>query len=138
MANPWNETKSEYFARIRNHAFQRGCDYDVANFIAAQSCLETNFGCSEICIDNLNFFGMKMPKFRLTTAFGENRGHAAYRNLHDSFADYLLWCQYYGFSQRHMRNLDAFIAKLRKSPYCPKEDYVDSIIKVFKIYKDVC
>lgn len=61
--------------------------------VLAQIRLETGNLSSNICKNNKNLFGMKLPKKRETTAIGEQFGHANYANYSDSVKDYALWQQ---------------------------------------------
>lgn len=66
-----------------------------ADLVFKQSVLETGGFTSDIFIENHNLFGMKMPHTRITTATGENRGHAMYKHWTDSVEDYALWQDFY-------------------------------------------
>lgn len=110
-------------------------DISVATFIACQSALETSYGCSHICKANLNFFGMKYPMKRLTSALLELNGHAAYPDRFCSIVDYFLYLQYNSFSVRCMDDLITFIDKLSKTKYNPDMDsYISTIKDVYIAY----
>lgn len=110
---------------------------EVARFIACQSSLETAEFKSAIYRENMNLFGMKMPKKRVTTAVKESRGHAAYASYFSSVFDYLLWLQMSGFTQNDLKDLGKFIARLEKSHYCPSYSYVQTIVSLYnKFYNN--
>lgn len=108
---------------------------DVASFIASQIMLETAFLSSRICVENHNLFGMKHPKSRLTLSVGERYKHAYFSKYADSVADYVLWCQYNGFTQKHFADLDLFRSRLANSKFNPYDDYISRIDKIFNQYK---
>lgn len=107
---------------------------EVAKFITCQFALESNFGASDIYQQNNNICGMKLPKYRITCAQSSRRSHAYYICVEDSIWDYFIWLCYYGFSQKHLHDLDGFIEQMRKCPYCPAPDYVDRILNLKSQY----
>lgn len=108
--------------------------FDVALFIACQAALETGFFQSKIYCENHNYFGMKFPSKRITTAYKEFRGHACYYSYQSCIVDYFIWCQMNGFGQSTLKKLDDFILKLQSSNYCPSSSYVQTIISIFNKY----
>ena len=76
----------------------------------AQSMWETGHFKSNVFKSNFNLFGMKKPEKRPTTATGENRGHAQYKNWVDSVKDYKMWQD----SQKKLSLL-------------PKNQYIDNL-----------
>lgn len=128
-------SRSDYFTQVSDFFFEAGvCSREVANFIAAQSCLETDYGTSAIFLECHNAFGMKFPKKRMTTAVHERRNHSAYVQLYSSFLDYLLWLASFGFVKKDMYDVDRFTAKMRRSGFNPSASYVDTVLKIYKCY----
>lgn len=127
--------KKKFFTGIFNQVMHFSVSPDVAKFIAAQCCLESDFGLSRIAHDNHNLFGMKLPHSRVTTAIDINHGHAVYNDPLDSIIDYMLWLEHFDFNQKDLTNLDRFKRCLKASPYCPKPDYVERIEKIYEQYK---
>jgi flagellum-specific peptidoglycan hydrolase FlgJ len=68
---------------------------DHPHIVLAQAKLETGHFKSTIFLENNNLFGMKQARSRPTTALGEHRGHAVYRNWRESLIDYVLYSAYY-------------------------------------------
>lgn len=60
---------------------------------------ETGGFTSPIFRENNNFFGMKRPTIRQTTAIGENRGHAVFASLEKSVEDILLYLKARDYKQ---------------------------------------
>jgi hypothetical protein len=65
----------------------------------AVSYHETGGWKSPIYKENKNFFGMKLPTIRETTAIGENRGHAVFNSYEDSARDQLLYLKARAYKQ---------------------------------------
>lgn len=59
--------------------------------VLAQSLLETGWFTSKMFNKNNNLFGMKLAKYRQTTAVGERYGHAKYDSWIESVWDYQIW-----------------------------------------------
>jgi flagellum-specific peptidoglycan hydrolase FlgJ len=57
----------------------------------AQMKLESANGTSKVFKENNNLFGMKLPKFRPTTALGEKNNHSYYSHWRQSVVDYAIW-----------------------------------------------
>jgi flagellum-specific peptidoglycan hydrolase FlgJ len=57
----------------------------------AQMKLESANGSSKVFKENNNLFGMKLPKFRPTTALGEKNNHSYYSHWRQSVVDYAIW-----------------------------------------------
>lgn len=121
----------ENFGQIASTIFLMKGSKEVAQFVMAQSILETNHYKSNIYKKNNNLFGMKLAKTRLTTAHGENRGHAMYVNTETSLVDYMLWLTYNGFTQNTLKDLDKFKLRLINSGYCPQKDYIKRIEEIY-------
>lgn len=73
-------------------AFLKHIDrFENPRVVMAQALHETNLFSSNIWRENKNAFGLKVPKYRTTTAIGTNRGHAVYKNAEECIIDYILW-----------------------------------------------
>lgn len=107
---------------------------DVLAFITSQVMLETGWLSSDVYLNNYNVVGMRHPRVRITFSKCKANGHAVYGSPLESFADYFLWMQYNRFTMADLNDLDLFISKLRKSNFNPSEKYVDTILKIYKIY----
>jgi len=57
----------------------------------SQAILESGSFTSKLAKHNNNFFGMRYPKVRQTTAVGQRYGYARYLSWKDSVKDYKLW-----------------------------------------------
>ena len=90
--------------------------------VFAQSILESARYTSNICIENSNLFGMKLPTQRPTTAIGENRGHAVYHNWIDSVIDLALWQEYYLSHGYSIDNYEVFLRKFNQN-----ENYINTL-----------
>lgn len=109
----------------------------VMVFVACQSALETAYGTSHVYLDNHNLFGMRYPKSRINLALNEHLGHACYVSDRDSVVDYLfLWCSFNKFIASDLLKSDAFITKLSSSGFNPSSKYIDTIISIYKSYKN--
>ena len=131
-----NEKNKAFLERVSLFISQRFtfvCP-EVAHFIASISALESDFGQSAISQDNTNFFGMKFPKVRLSTAIGENRGHSVYPSFGASVCDFFYWLQYFGFSQKHFRDLKVFKSKFFRSPYNTHLSYQFRVESIYNQY----
>lgn len=102
----------------------------VAQFIACLAGLESNFGNSNIALENHNIVGMKYPHVRLSTCNGENRGHASYSRWELSIIDFFYWCQYNGFTKKNFVSLTSFVNKFKKSFYNPSPFYCDKVNQI--------
>ena len=107
---------------------------EVAKWIACLSGLESFFGTSQIASDCKNFFGMKLPNVRISTALGERRGHAYYSSFESSVFDFFYWCQYAGMIQGDFKTLDGFICKFRLTKYNPNSEYCGRISNLKEQY----
>lgn len=88
-------------------------DLNIAHpdIVIAQAIIESGNFKSNIFKENNNLFGMKMPKYRKTTAIGINRGHAVYKNWRESVIDYALWQgerAKYSTANQYLRRLKSY------------------------------
>lgn len=74
---------------IYDTCLQYGVNDNIARLAVAQASFETFRFTSAIFKENNNAFGYKYVGQKLAT--GENRGHATYKNLHDSVLEWVLY-----------------------------------------------
>jgi hypothetical protein len=86
--------------------------------VMAQAKWESAHFKSKVFQENNNLFGMKLARQRDTTAIGENRGHAKYKNWQDSVKDYKLWQD---SNRMGILPKEQYINKL-SNIYCPPPD----------------
>ena len=86
--------------------------------VMAQAKWESAHFKSNVFKENNNMFGMKLAHQRDTTAIGENRNHAKYKNWQDAVKDYKLWQSSNGMDKLPKEN---YINKL-STVYCPPPD----------------
>jgi len=84
----------------------------------AQAKWESGHFQSPVFKENNNMFGMKLAHQRDTTAIGENRNHAKYKNWQDAVKDYKLWQSSNGMDRLPK---EKYINKL-STIYCPPPD----------------
>lgn len=91
----------------------------------AQIILETNALKSKICLKNNNLFGMKMAKYRPTTAKGIRYRHAYYDNFIESIRDYKLYQDY--FLVENCPDEYSYLKMLEKNRYATALHYVSAL-----------
>lgn len=91
----------------------------------AQIILETNSLKSKICLNNNNLFGMKMAKYRPTTAKGIRYKHAYYDNFIESIRDYKLYQDY--FDVENCPDEYSYLKMLEKNRYAKALHYVSAL-----------
>lgn len=113
-------------AKLRPYLEQLNIRFiDVA---IAQSMEETGHYGSAIFKESHNLFGMKLAVVRPTTAIGELRGHALYRNWRDSCIDYALFqARYAGKIVTEDQYID-FLGKV----YATNPEYKNNLRKHLK------
>lgn len=101
-------------------------EYDVQHKDVAlrQIALETGFLTSDICLNNHNLFGMRLPKIRPTTATGERKRHATYEHWTDSIRDYALW------QDNMYEGGDDYYAFLRNVGYAECTSYINKLKRI--------
>jgi len=90
---------------------------NLEKFLIAQSKFETANYTSNIFRENNNLFGMKLPKSRSTTATGENRGHATFKNTRDSVIDMTKWLNMYRSQAQRITTLSEYVTFLKSKRY---------------------
>lgn len=110
---------------------------DTAQMITAQAAHESGNFTSPVFIHNNNPFGMKLAEIRMTTAIGENRGHAVYSDLDSAVKDYWLYykAQKYPYS---WQDTDTFVEALKSHYYFEADttEYKIAVKKFYKLYFD--
>ena len=91
----------------------------------AQIILETNSLKSKICLKNNNLFGMKMAKYRPTTAKGIRYKHAYYDNYIESIRDYKLYQDY--FDVENCPDEYSYLKMLETNRYAKALHYVSTL-----------
>jgi uncharacterized FlgJ-related protein len=89
----------------------------------AQSIIESGSYTSDVYTKANNCFGMKLAKQRPTTAIGEYKGYAKYKNIRDCLIDYALWQQNYLSGI----NTNEDYLKLLERVYAEDKDYINKI-----------
>lgn len=110
---------------------------EVCDFVACQFALESNFGISTLARNNNNYFGMKNPLVRISTAVhaGDSNYHwAQYNGLSACVIDYLLCLQYHRPLSTNYDTIEHFSKFLIKF-YCPERDYIDKINLIYQQFK---
>lgn len=97
-----------------------------ARFIVAQAAHETAGFTSDIYKENNNCFGMKLARVRKTTATGENKGHAVYRNIEDCIEDFKIYYINFQYLPTY-QNIEAYVEALKKRGYF--EDNLNNYIQ---------
>ncbi|MBN1386844.1 MAG: glucosaminidase domain-containing protein [Bacteroidales bacterium] len=96
----------------------------------AQIILETNSLTSKICLKNNNLFGMKLAKYRPTTAKGIRYKHAYYDNFIESIRDYKLYQDY--FLVENCPDEYSYLKMLETNRYATAMHYVEALRKIIE------
>jgi len=91
----------------------------------AQIILETNALKSKICLKNNNLFGMKMARYRPTTAKDVRYKHAYYENFIESIRDYKLYQDF--FLVENCPDEYSYLKMLEKNRYATALHYVSTL-----------
>lgn len=86
-----------------------------------QAILETADFTSELCRYANNYFGMRLPKSRCTSAVGEYKNHAQYNHWWNSVMDYKYWQDYY---YEHGWNMENYLTFLHGVQYATDDYYI--------------
>ncbi len=95
------------------------------DIVIRQILLETNYFTSDICQNNNNLFGMRLPSKRETTAVGKRKGYAIYEGWISSIEDFKLWQENWKVKD----NTD-YIKLLIRVGYAEDQSYIDKIKKI--------
>ena len=128
-------TYKDYVTYVRALLIREGFTDEMAKLITAQAGFETGNFTSVIFKENNNLFGMKLPRVRKTTAIGENRGHAVYKNLEDSIKDYWLYSKALGYLASYSSIVNWVRALVQKKYFEAKpEDYQKGVEFYYQKY----
>lgn len=111
------------------------CSQEVANYIASQIALESNFGQSRLSKLYNNETGMKFPKVRPTTAIYETeKQFAAYNKKADSILDLFIWCIWNKIKKEELHKIELYKTFIQKHGYCTDLDYTTRIDTIYNQY----
>lgn len=99
----------------------------------AQAILESGNFKSKIAIQNNNFFGMRLPKSRQTTAVGQKSGYARYLSWKDSVRDFKMW-QDSLFKKKPNMTRSQYLSYLNRI-YSETPNYISQIRLITEINK---
>lgn len=106
--------------------------HNVALFIACQFALESDFGCSRLARECNNISGMRSPSLRLTLDVYHASGEfAVFYSWSECISDYFLWLAWNHFNLDDFQDLNKFKRKLVSCGYCPENDYINRINKIY-------
>lgn len=100
----------------------------------AQAILESGNFKSKIAKENNNFFGMRLPKSRQTTAVGQKSGYARYLSWKDSIRDFKLW-QDSLFKKKPNMTRSQYLSYLNRI-YSETPNYISRIRLITQINKN--
>jgi len=100
----------------------------------AQAILESGNFKSKIAKENNNFFGMRVPRSRKTTAVGQKSGYARYLSWKDSVKDFKLW-QDSVFKKKPNMTRSQYISYLNRI-YSETPNYISSIRLIVETNKN--
>jgi len=98
------EIKKHFFVEeIRNKPMTSGLFIQALKYelidnpeiVHKQAVIEAGWFTSQVFLEGNNPIGMRLAKFRPTTAIGEIDCHAKYSSWHDAVVDYGLWQKWY-------------------------------------------
>ena len=124
------ETTAEPFSEEALLKFMKELRIKYPETVISQARLETGNFTSDIFKENHNLFGMKVAGKRPTSAIGEHRGHAQYRDWKDSVIDYALF-QSYIIAKLPKNNIDEYRNYIQKF-YSETSDYLTRIDRTIK------
>lgn len=132
-----NEKQIKFIFDISQDFRDFGILDNVADFIACQFALESNFGRARMVETKHNYCGMKCPSYRptLDLDFKPNQ-FARYRSLIECEIDYLLWLAYNRFNRFDLSCIDSFSRLLKAKSYCPEKDYIEKIQSIYQLFKN--
>lgn len=92
----------------------------------AQLKLESANGTSDIFKNGNNLFGLKVPRYRATTALGTRNNHAYYSHWRQSILDYAFFCTY-SMNQENSSSQDEWVKYLGRN-YAQDNSYEKKLI----------
>jgi len=116
----------QYYLFSKENMIRLITELNIAHpdIVIAQAMIESGNFKSNIFKENHNLFGMKMPKYRKTTAMGTNRGHAVYSSWRQSVIDYALW---QGKRAKHQSS-SQYLSRLKS--YATDPNYINKIKQI--------
>jgi uncharacterized FlgJ-related protein len=122
---------------IMSILLENGYDSLFSTFVVAQAMHETGLFSSPVFYENMNLFGMKMPRKRVTYAIGVNRGHAVYNSYEECIQDYVIYLQ--TVSIKHAKDPVEFVRQLHKKKYFTDklENYKRAVVAHHKKLKEI-
>lgn len=132
-----NDSQKAFIVMLIPEFLRFGFQRDVAEFIACQFALESNFGRSHLATLFNNYCGMRMPLVRINVVLAQDpkTGFAIYSSLFDCILDYMLCLQYHRPISSIRTSVDRFKFFIKEF-YCPEKDYIDKITNLLKSYKN--
>lgn len=107
----------------------------------AQYILESNYGKSRIYRENNNGWGLKVPKYRETTAVGENLGHAKFESIGDAALDYIkrqdYWIPIFERNYFKIESEQDYLCFLEKTGYAEDPNYTNKLRNIIKRLKSM-
>jgi len=110
---------------------EAGINPTMSGYLVAQAAHETANFTSDIFKENNNLFGMKLPKVRQTTATGENRGHATFKDIESCIEDMRLYLKYMGYLSTYS-SIEKYIESLKEKRYFT--DTIENYTKGMKYF----
>jgi len=111
---------SDVFTPERLYNYIVECGIKFPDIVYRQALLESGRFSSDIFVCGNNLFGMKVAKQRPTTATGEYKGHAEYRDWRASVQDYALFQSAF---MRKYKTEEQYYKALGKS-YAEDDSYI--------------
>lgn len=140
MKTNCDNKKLDFIDRVRKHWYLRNSvlSLDVADFIACQFALESNFGTSRLASIQNNFCGMRVPSKRafFGYSFSGDSSFAAYNGFDECIIDYVSWLFYNRPNSNELKYVDSFQIFLRNTGYCPELTYVGRINVLYNQFKN--
>lgn len=103
----------------------------VRYWVACQFALESNFGKSNRALKTHNLCSMKIPQVRFSLNTASTGVFAVYDSDEDCVLDYLYWLAFNRFTFHQLQSLDLYRLRIKARNYCPDEDYIDKINKLY-------
>lgn len=107
---------------------------DVAEYIACQFALESNFGNSKLAKEQNNITGMRRPLVRPTCSLDTQTHFATYQNQSFGVLDFLLCLSFHKLQAYNLDTIKHYKAATEKW-YCPERDYHTKIQFIYSQFK---
>lgn len=115
------------FERFKQYVIDAGIRFQ--DIVIAQAVCESNFN-SSVWKENNNPFGMKVAKSRNTTAIGQNRSHAKYKNWQMAVIDY---AYYQAVFMRKVKTRENYFKALNS--YAEDQNYEQKLKRIIRKHK---